>query len=210
MDLLEQMNWRYAAKAMTDQKLPEEQAETIFAAVRLTASSGGLQPYRLIVVEDEDTRVALGEHSFKNKDKVVQASHLLVFATFRSLDTDYVDTYVQMVAKERGVPLESLNEYRAFLEKVVTSFASEEEYQNWAMLQAFIALGNFLTSCAVASIDACPMEGFVRPQYDRILGLAEKNLTASVIAVMGYRDETDIFSKWKKVRWPMEEFLIRM
>lgn len=210
MDLLKQLNWRYAVKEVTEQKLSDDQADTVFEAIRLTASSGGLQPYKLIVVEDHDTRVALGEHSYKNKGKVVKASHLLVFAIYRSMGVEKAEAYVRLCARERGVPLESLADFRSFLERILAGFASDEEFQNWAMLQAFIALGNFLTSCAVLGIDACPMEGFAGSEYDRILGLEEMNLTTSVIAVMGYRDQEDVFAKWKKVRWPMEDFLIRV
>lgn len=210
LDLLTQMNWRYAVKDFTNENLSDNQANTILEAIRLSASSAGVQPYKLIVVEDQDTRVSLGEHSFTNKDKVINASQLLVFAIYRRLDTDYTDAYIELCAKERGIPIEVLNDYRDMLRGLVGRFNSDEEFQNWARPQAYIALGNFLTSCAVLGIDACPMEGFIGPKYDEILGLEEKNLTTAVLGVMGFRDENDAFAKMKKVRWPMEDFLIRI
>ncbi len=210
MDIIKQLNWRYAVKKFTDEKLSDIQLNTVLESVRLSPSGAGLQPYKLVLVEDHDTRVLLGEHSFANKEKVVNASQLLVFAIYQNLDSAYADAYVELCAKERGVPVEVLADYGAMLKTVLDNFSSEAEYLSWAKSQAYLALGNMLTTCAAIGVDACPMEGFVTEKYDEILKLNERNLTTAVIANLGFRDEDDIFIKMKKVRWPQEEFLVRI
>ena len=210
MDIIKQLNWRYAVKKFTDEKLSGTQLNTVLESVRLSPSGAGLQPYKLVVVEDYETRVLLGEHSFANKEKVVNASQLLVFAVYQNLDEAYADAYVQLCAKERQVLVEALADYAAMLKTVLNNFSSEEEYLSWAKSQAYLALGNMLTTCAAIGVDACPMEGFVTEKYDEILNLNERNLTTAVIANLGFRDEDDIFIKMKKVRWPQEDFLVRI
>jgi nitroreductase len=74
----------------------------------------------------------------------------------------------------------------------------------WARNQAFIALGNLLTSAALLGIDACPMEGFDRAQYDEILGLKAMGFASAVIATLGYRSATDKYAQAPKVRFPRE------
>lgn len=51
MKLIDNLNWRYAVKRMTGEKVPAAKLEKILEATRLTASSVGLQPYKVIVVE---------------------------------------------------------------------------------------------------------------------------------------------------------------
>jgi nitroreductase/dihydropteridine reductase len=67
-----------------------------------------------------------------------------------------------------------------------------------------------LTTYAVIGVDASPMEGFINEKYNEILNLNERNLTAVVIANIGFRDEDGIFIKMKKVRWPQEDFIVRI
>src|SRR5882724_13562515 len=75
----------------------------------------------------------------------------------------------------------------------------------WARNQTYIALGNLLTSAALLGIDACPMEGFDRAQYDEILGLNKQGLASAVIATLGYRAASDQYAAAPKVRFPKEQ-----
>ena len=85
-----------------------------------------------------------------------------------------------------------------------------EERQNWSKNQAYIALGNLMTVCAIEDIDACPMEGFLCSKYDDLLELKEKRLKSVLLLPVGYRDEDDMFSELKKVRRPISETVIEL
>jgi nitroreductase len=77
----------------------------------------------------------------------------------------------------------------------------------WAKLQTYIALGQLMTSAALLGVDACPMEGIIPAEYDRILGLSEKGLTTSVACALGYRSGDDKYATAPKVRFEKSELL---
>lgn len=210
MDFVERLNWRYAVKKFDDKKLAQEQLNSVLESVRLSASAFGLQPYRLILVEDHEKRKALGEHSMGNKEKVINASNLLVFAIEAKADASTVDNTISLISEVRGIPRTELAGLEGMLSGVIGRFADAGEYQSWAKRQVYLALGNMLTVCAGLGIDACPMEGFVAAGYDEVLGLEARGLTTAVIAVLGFRANDDAYGKLKKVRRPMDEFLIRV
>jgi nitroreductase len=72
----------------------------------------------------------------------------------------------------------------------------------------YIALGNLLTSAALLGIDACPLEGIEREQYDEILGLRRQGLNTVVAAAVGYRAATDKYASVAKVRFPKADVLL--
>ncbi len=85
---------------------------------------------------------------------------------------------------------------------------SEQNIKEWAINQAYLALGNLLTICAAEKIDACPMEGFESKAYDDVLNLKEKGISSALVLPIGYRAEDDKFADFKKVRRPQEETII--
>lgn len=209
MDLLRQLGWRYAVKKFDPERvIAAEHLEKILEAARLAPSAFGLQPYRLLVIADKQVREALVEHSM-HQDKVLNSSHLLVFAIRREINDADIEQYLQLIAETRDTPRENL----AGLERILREFIggmSPENYRNWASRQAYLALGNLLTACALLQVDACPMEGFVPAAYDRVLELDQIGLAATVIATLGYRAADDPYARLRKVRMPKEEFVIRI
>jgi nitroreductase len=87
---------------------------------------------------------------------------------------------------------------------------SQEELANWNARQAYISLGILLQTASLTAIDACPMEGFDNSKFDEILGLDEKNLTAVVIAPVGFRSEDDLYQHFQKVRKSKEDLFIHI
>jgi nitroreductase len=79
--------------------------------------------------------------------------------------------------------------------------------QQWAAHQAYLALGNFITSAALMGIDTCPMEGFQPDEYNRILELAPKGLASVVCCAAGFRAADDKSATQKKVRYPREQVI---
>ena len=80
----------------------------------------------------------------------------------------------------------------------------------WARNQTYIALGTLLASAAFLGIDACPMEGFDRAQYDEILGLKNQGYGSTAIATLGYRAATDKYAEMAKVRFPNEKIFVHI
>ncbi len=207
MDIIKSLRWRYATKKFDTKKiLPQEKINTITEAFNLTATSYGLQPLKLAIIKDKTLQKELTTHSW-NQQQVADASHLLVFCIEKNIGEQYINEYFNNVKATRNTPDEILNPFK---EQLVSSFKnkSTEEIYNWATKQAYLAMGNILTICAIEEIDACPMEGFIPEKYDEILNLNNHNLTSVLVLPVGYRAEDDMFSELKKVRRSIDDTII--
>jgi len=209
MNIIDHLKWRYATKKFdVTKKLSEGKLQTIKEAFNLTATSFGLQTVSLIIISDRAKRELLVEHSYHQK-QVLDASHLLVVCIQDDiLDTD-VDALFNTVADLRRTPDDILEPYRKDLKTMMREM-SKVERQDWSVKQAYIALGNLMTVCAVERIDACPMEGFIPEKYDSILNLKERNLKSVLLLPIGYRAEDDEFATFKKVRKTIDDAVITL
>jgi nitroreductase len=208
--LINQLNWRYATKQFDPaRKISAPDWAALEEALVLTPSSIGLQPWAFLVIDDPAVRAKLLLASY-GQPQVVDASHLIVFATKTNYSEIDVDAHIRQAAKVRGVGVEALDGLRTMALRSVVQGMDETARRNWATNQTYIALGNLVTSAALLGIDAAPMEGFERHRYDDILGLKVRGLTASVIAAVGYRRESDKYATAPKVRFPREEIVQHM
>lgn len=204
MELIHALNWRYAVKRMNGEKVPPNKINAILEATRLSASSMGLQPYKVFVIENEALRKKLQPAAY-NQPQIVEASHLLVFAAYKDISESDVNEYINHIAEVRGVTLESLDGFKSSLLGVVYNRNQEQKYQ-WAARQAYIAFGTAIAAAAVEEVDATPMEGFDPAQVDEILHLAEQGLTSVTMLALGYRDtKKDFLANAKKVRKEKKE-----
>ena len=199
MELINALNWRYAVKRMNRQRVPGEKVNTILEATRLSASSMGLQPYKVFVIENEALRRKLLPAA-NNQPQIVEGSHVLVFAAYKDITEKDVNDYINHIAEVRGVSLESLQGFKGSLLGIVYNRTQEQKHQ-WAARQAYIAFGTAITAAAIEEVDATPMEGFNAAQVDEILNLQEQGLTSVTILALGYRDSAnDKLANAKKVR----------
>ncbi|MDB5123615.1 MAG: NAD(P)H-dependent oxidoreductase [Mucilaginibacter sp.] len=209
MSIIDKLKWRSAVKKFeTSKKLSATQLDDLLSAIQLAPSSLGLQTYKVIVVEDAATRRQLRAAGY-NQPQITDASHLIVFASETNIDSWFGKSFIDLVAKTRGVERETL---AGFEQMVLGSINSQTNEQKIAAShkQAYIALGVLITAAAELGIDAGPMEGFDSAKYDEILGLKEKGLTTSVIAAVGFRADDDAYSKMIKVRRPKNELFIHI
>lgn len=209
MNTIQQLEWRYAAKKFdSNKKLAKDKLQTIKQAFNLTATSFGLQTIKLIIIEDRNLRAPLVEHAY-GQNQVVDASHLLVICIQDNIEKDHITDYYSNVKKIRETPDEILDPYKKYLIDLMGNMSIEEK-QQWSKNQAYIALGNLMTVCAVEAIDSCPMEGFVADKFDAILKLKEKGLKSVLLLPVGYRAGDDMFADFQKVRQPIEESVIEL
>lgn len=209
MNTIQQLEWRYAAKKFDGNKeLSYEKLDTIKQAFNLTATSFGLQTIKLIIVKNKALRSSLVEHSY-GQSQVTEASHLLVICIQENINEDHIKDYYTNIKKIRATPDEVLNPYKKHLIDVMKSMSTQEK-QQWSKNQAYIALGNLMTVCAVEEIDSCPMEGFIPERFDEILQLKDKGLKSVLLLPVGYRAEDDMFADFKKVRKPIEESVLEL
>lgn len=209
MNTLDALKWRYATKKFDDKKnLPESKVKILKKAFNLTATSYGLQPIKLAVVQDKKIQSQLVKYTM-NQQQVASASHVLVLCIERKVDKVFIENYFSHVHKIRSTPKEILNPFKDFL---IGDFEKKplEEIDEWAINQAYLAMGTLLTVCATEGIDACPMEGFEPDKYDEVLGLTKLNLKSVLVLPIGYRSTDDVFQDFKKVRKPLTDVVIEI
>lgn len=204
MDLIKNLQWRYAVKKYSDESVSEDKIDQIIEAINLTASSCGIQPYRLFVITNPEVRQRLGEGSFNAQ--IHASSHLLIFAGFNEITSDYITEYVEMMEQQRDLEKGGL---KMLEDTLISYFSTKTPEQNaiWSDKQAYIGLGTALIAAAELKVDSTPMEGFDPKLFDEVLGLSEKGLHASVIMSLGYRDQAnDFLASVPKARLPVNEF----
>ena len=207
MELIERLQWRYAAKKMDPTKaVPQEKVERILEAIRLTPTSSGLQPYEIIVITNPALREQIRAVAW-NQAQITDGSHLIVFAAWDTYTAERINRMFDLTNAERGGSNEGWENYRAQLLKNYVPRSAEENFRHTAR-QAYIALGIGLVAAAFEEVDCTPMEGFDNEALDKILGLPARGLKSVAILPLGYRDAgNDWLVNLKKVRRPRSEFV---
>lgn len=209
MNTIESLQWRYAVKKFDDTKLlTTTQINTLKEAFNLTATSYGLQPVKMVIINNKEIQQQLVEHSW-NQQQILQASHVLVLCIPKTYSGEDVKQYFDLVQKTRNTSEEIIGKFRDFLVADINK-KSQETLFTWNKNQAYIALGNLMTVCAIEQIDACPMEGFVPEKYDEILKLNKQNLTSVLVLPVGFRAEDDYMKDLKKVRKQTSDVIIEL
>jgi len=206
---IENQNWRYATKKFdATKKISAEDLNILKEAMRLSTSSYGLQPYKIIIVENPELRAKLQVAAW-GQNQIVDASHLLVFANETNFGENEIDAYAKNIAETRCIAPESIKGYVDFMKTTITGL-SEESKNIWTAKQTYLALGNLINASAELKIDATPMEGFVPGHVNEVLGLDNLGLNATLIATLGYRHEEDATQHFKKVRKSNEDLFITL
>ncbi|TDI79257.1 MAG: NAD(P)H-dependent oxidoreductase [Bacteroidetes bacterium] len=208
-EIIEKLKWRYATKKFdASKKLSEEKLNILKEAFNLTATSYGLQPLKMLVISDPETKEQLMPFSM-DQPQVRDASHVLVLCIEDKITPEYITQHFDRVEASRKTSRNILEPFEDFL---VTSFSEKlpEEISLWMINQAYLAMGNLLTVCALVDIDACPMEGFDPEKYDELLQLRKIGLRSVLVLPVGYRAHDDEFSEMKKVRRGVEEVVIEI
>lgn len=209
MSLIENLKWRHAVKAYDpNKKVSEEAIDKIVEAARLAPTSSGLQPFRLLIVENPEVREKLAAGAL-NPECMRDCSHLLVFAAWDTYTAERIDKVYDFTTDERGLPRGRFSSYTDKLKSIYLNQPNEHNFAHTAR-QTYIALGLALAQAAELRIDSTPAEGFDNKLVDEILELEKYGLKSVTMMYIGYADaEKDWIAPMKKVRVPKEEFTIR-
>ncbi|MCD9856455.1 NAD(P)H-dependent oxidoreductase [Epilithonimonas sp. JDS] len=205
MNYLEALNWRYSVKRFNGKKISSEKLNNILEAGRLSVSSQGLQPYHLLVVENEETIQKLIP-AFYNPSQISTCSHLIALVSKTNINKEYVDNYFSHIINERGVTLEQLVAFRNNINSQLENQTSQE-MESWSEKQSYIVLGSLIMASAQENIDSCPMEGFRQDILEDVLKIDKESEKIAVVLTLGYRAEDDNFQNFKKVRKPADKFI---
>lgn len=199
MQLIKNLKWRYATKKFdATKKVSQQNIDYIKEAVQLAASSYGLQPYKVLEVNNPELRAELKPLSW-NQTQITEASHLFVFCNTVEVTDKDVDNLMLLKAKTNNISIENISGYGDFIKEKLKEKSAIEMF-HWTAKQTYIALSNAITACAELQIDCTPMEGFDANAINEKLKLKEKGLNASVLLAVGYRHSEDTAQNSKKTR----------
>jgi nitroreductase len=208
-NFIENQKWRYATKKFdASKKISEADFNVLKQAIQLSSSSYGLQPYKILIIENPEIRAKIQPVAW-GQSQIVESSHLLVFANITNFGASQIDTYIENMAATRGITVESIQGYADFMKSKITTLPVDLR-NTWTSKQTYLALGNLLNAAAELKIDVTPMEGFEPEKVNEILGLNEMGLNASLLATIGYRHEEDATQHYAKVRKPENELFITL
>ena len=207
MSLIDKLKWRYATKKMDPAKVvPKDKVDQILEAIRLTASSSGLQPYEVLVITNKEIREKIKPIA-NGQSQIIDCSHLLVFAAWDNYTAERINNAFDMTERIRNFTSEAGTAYRQMLLKVYPARDAEINFTH-AAKQVYIGLGTALIAAADAQVDSTPMEGFEPQALDTILNLKEKGLRSVVMLPLGYRKaDEDWLLNLEKVRRTQENFI---
>ncbi|NNE67548.1 MAG: NAD(P)H-dependent oxidoreductase [Pyrinomonadaceae bacterium] len=208
--LLERLQWRYAVKRFDPARtIGDEDWSTLEEALLLSPSSYGLQPWKFYVVKNPDVKKRLRSHSY-DQPQIEECSHLVVIAALKDAQPDDIERYLDRIVEVRNTPRKELEVLRGMMHGSQKQAREQGALNDWSARQCFIALGFLLSSAAILGIDACPMEGFVPNEYDRILGIQDDGYFSVVACALGYRDQNeDWLSNLEKVRYEPDDVFTR-
>jgi len=199
MQLIQNLKWRYATKKMdASKKVSQQNIDYVKEAVQLSASSYGLQPYKILEIKNPKLREELKPLSW-NQSQITDASHLFVFCNYKLVNEKDVDDLIQLKSETNGISIDKISAYGDFVKNKLSE-KSAIEMENWTAKQTYIALSNAMNACAELQIDCTPIEGFESGQYNQKLSLTERGLNACVLLAVGYRHNEDVSQNSKKVR----------
>ncbi|MDR6982037.1 nitroreductase [Rheinheimera pacifica] len=206
-DVISNLTWRYATKKYNPGKVvTQDKVDLILEAIRLTATSSGLQPYEVLVVTNPALREQIKPHAW-NQSQITDSSHLLVFAAWDNYTAERINQMFDLTNDIRGFKNEGWENYRAMLLNTYPQRDAETNFQH-AARQAYIGLGSALIAAAELKVDSTPIEGFDPAKVDEILNLKQKGLRSVVLMPLGYRaDDGDWLVNLTKVRRSRDQFV---
>lgn len=201
--ILEALNWRYGVKVFDPtKKISEDDLKVILESGRLSPSSIGIEPWKFIVVENQELRQKLRAASY-DQSKVTDAAYLIIITRRTDVRENIAKELIERTAEIQNVKTEDLDPLRQMAEGGIARM-DDHALDAWAKAQTYIPLGMMIETAALMGIDAGPMEGFSNEQVDAILGLKEKNLASTTILTLGHRGD-DSAAKRPKVRRKFED-----
>jgi len=199
MDFEKIVMLRYATKKFDGKIIPQDKVDKLLEMIRYAASSYGLQPWKIKIIKDAETKKKLAPVSW-NQAQIESCSHLLVFCAYTDIKK-LIDMLENAMIKN-GAKKESIQGYIDMM-KGFEKGMDESKKLSWAQRQVYLALGNAINGAKALGFDSCPMEGFDSAEYAKILKLP-KDIVPTALCPIGYADDTPR----SKVRFSREEIVM--
>lgn len=194
---LDAMAFRHACKEFeSTKKIESKDFDTILEIGRLSPSSFGFEPWKFLVIQNENLRAKLKEFTWGAQGTLPTASHFVIILARKAngmrYDADYIN-HMMCDVKQLPADIEAMykGRYEKFQKEDFKLLESERNLFDWASKQTYIAMANMMSGAAFMGIDSCPIEGFDYALTEAFLrdalGIDTDEFGASVMVAFGYR-----------------------
>ncbi|MCB1582724.1 MAG: nitroreductase family protein [Marinicella sp.] len=214
--IIQDLQHRYTTKKYDKtRKIPAEQLDIIFEAMRLSPSSINSQPWKFIVIESDEAKQRMSEtfiNKFQfNQQHIFDSSHTILFAhNPRYSREDYAEVVDNAVEDQRTRPEDRDKAFTSFLFAELNTDETGNN-SNWTKAQTYLAFGNTLHTLARLKIDATPMEGIDIELVNKAFEKELDGYQCEVALAMGYHHpEEDYNVQLPKSRRRLDSVLTRI
>ncbi|MCL1074286.1 oxygen-insensitive NAD(P)H nitroreductase [Shewanella dokdonensis] len=212
-DLTTIVKRRYTSKALDpNKKIPQEKIDQLKTLLQFAPSSVNSQPWHFVIAATAEGKAKVAEATVNyafNTPKILNASHVVVLCTRNYITDEYLEHLADQEQQDGRIPDEAARQALQNGRKFFVNMHryEQKDLQHWMEKQTYLALGTLLLGASVLEIGATPIEGFDATTLNKVLGLREQGLNASVIVALGYSDASDFNAKLPKSRLPQHEVI---
>lgn len=213
-EIIEAFNFRHATKVFDPKrKISEGDFETILEAARLSPTSFGHEPFKILMIQSQEKRELFREFTWGangmmngTTGQLGTASHfgiiLVNTAKTMTAGSDYLQDFYRSVKQLPDDVIEFFNSAYGKFQSTDHKITTDREITDWAGKQAYIVLANMMTTAALMGIDSCPIEGFDMAQtietLEKHFGVDPKQYKPAVMFAFGHRAADPQFPKTRR------------
>ena len=186
--LKEAIEQRRAARAFRSNPIPEAILEAIFQ-IGLRAPSGfNLQPWRFIVVREQQNRDKLKACAF-NQRQVGEAPVVLICCGDRtSAEMENIEAVIELGSEVGAMSDDFANYMRSQIPPFFENHPSFESMEAWTNRHTMLAVAHLMVVARSFGVDSCPMEGFSTSQVKEAFNIPPQVDVCCLVA-LGYAAE---------------------
>ncbi|WP_212113129.1 nitroreductase family protein [Candidatus Shikimatogenerans silvanidophilus] len=211
-NFIEPLKWRYSVKKFdSKKKITEKCLNNILEVINLSPSSYGLQPYKIIIINNNKIKKELSYFSYNNNNQIISSSHLIIFSIYnkKKLNIEnFVEKNLKLIKEQRNFTEKNYEKYKKSIVNFLNSL-TKEEFESWESEQTYLSLGILIYYCSILKIDTCTIGGFKKDKFDEILNFKKLGLKSNIILSIGYRSVKDNYQFLKKIRKPISDIIIK-
>ncbi|GAB7219840.1 NAD(P)H-dependent oxidoreductase [Vibrio comitans] len=190
---------RYTAKRYDPSKrIPQQDLDVIYEALRLSASSINSQPWKFIVIESDEAKQRMHDtfaikHQF-NQPHIKSASHVILFAHNPKYTKEDYAKVVDKGIEDGRTPKEQRDAAFGAFAFVELNTDENGDTSTWTNAQTYLALGNALHVLARLGIDSTTMEGVDSELIGDIFAEELDGYVCNVALAIGYHHKEEDYN----------------
>ena len=213
--IIDDLQWRYTTKKYDpSRKIPQEDLDVIFEAMRLSASSINSQPWKFVVIESDVAKQRMHNTFAKmyqfNQPHIFDSSQVILFAYNPHYTREDYAKVVDKGIEDKRIPLENRESAFGGFVFAEQNTAEDGDTSCWTKAQTYIALGNTLHTLARLKIDATALEGIDIEAVNQEFSKELDGYQCDVALAIGYHHKEDANAPLAKSRLSLESVLTRI